>query len=147
MLQGIEQIFADKDEMLKHLKKKNFEKNSEEFLRKFGHYFMEMSEYVTSAENKDAAAKEIGQCIAGAVKEKYTNKRGKIDSRTQIDLNFFMIYYVFPTILSTGENGKVIADGVRDVWSSSFKDADIQYTDYNSLYNSFREKIFGIFQE
>ena len=145
MLQGIEQIFSEKDEMLKHLKKKNFEKNTEMFLGKYGHYFMEMSDYVAVASDKEAAAKEIGQCIADAVKETYTNKRGKIDGRTQIDLNFFMIYYVFPTILSTGEFGTVIADGVRDAWSSNFKEADIQYTDYDSLYNSFREKIFGIF--
>ena len=79
------------------------------------------------------------------MKQTFTNKRGKIDGRTQIDLNFFMIYFVFPSILQIGENGTVIADGVRDVWSRSFKDGDIQYTDYDTLYNSFREKIFGIF--
>lgn len=145
MLQGIEQIFSEKDEMLKHLKKKNFEKNTDTFLEKYGHFFMEMSDYVNAAEDKEAAAKEIGQCIVDAVKENFTNKRGKIDGRTQIDLNFFMIYYVFPTILSTGECGTIIADGVRDMWRASFKEGDIQYTDYESLHSSFKEKIFGIF--
>ena len=145
MLQGIEQIFSEKDEMLKHLKKKNFEKNTELFLGKYGQFFMEMSEYVGAAEDKEGAAKEIGQCIVDAVKENFTNKRGKIDGRTQIDLNFFMIYYVFPTILSTGEYGTIIADGVRDMWKTNFKEGDIQYTDYETLHSSFKEKIFGIF--
>lgn len=145
MLQGIETIFENKDEMLKHLKKKSFEKNTKEFLARHGHFFDEMEAYVTQAEDKDKAAEEIGQCIVDAVQKNFSNRRGKIDGRTQIDLNFFMIYYVFTSILRLGENGRIIADGVRNVWSRNFKDGDIQYTDYDSLYNSFREKIFGIF--
>lgn len=145
MLQGIERIFENKEEMLKHLKKKSFEKNTQEFLDKNGHFFREMVNYTEQAEDKKKATEEIGQSIVDAVKQTFTNKRGKIDGRTQIDLNFFMIYFVFPSILQTGEYGTVIADGVRDVWSHSFKDGDIQYTDYDTLYNSFREKIFGIF--
>lgn len=146
MLQGIEQIFDEKNEMLKHLKKKSFEANTKSFLAKYGHYFDEMAEYTEQADDKEAAAEEIGACIAEAVKRNFSNKRGKIDGRTQLDLNFFMIYYVFTSILKAdAKNGKIIADGVRNVWAASFKDADIQYTDYDSLYASFREKIFGIF--
>ena len=85
------------------------------------------------------------RCIADAVKKTFENKRGKIDGRTQIDLNFFMIYYVFPSVLRFGENGTVTADGICNVWRKRFKDGEINYTDYDTLYNSFREKIFGIF--
>lgn len=145
MLQGIETIFENKDEMLKHLKKKSFEKNTKEFLARHRQFFDEMEAYVTQAEDKEKAAEEIGQCIVDAVQKNFSNKRGKIDGRTQIDLNFFMIYYVFTNILRLGENGQTIAKGVRNVWSRNFKDGDIQYTDYDTLYNSFREKIFGIF--
>lgn len=104
-----------------------------------------MAEYTAQADDKEKAAEEIGNCIVEAVEKKFKNKRGKIDGRTQIDLNFFMIYYVFTNILRSGEDGQIIAEGVRNAWSKSFKDGDIQYTDYDSLYNSFREKIFGIF--
>lgn len=146
MLQGIERIFDDKETMLKHLKKKSFEANTEKFLAKNGYFFEEMAEYTAQAEDKKVAAEEIGKCIADAVKTCFANNRGKIDSRTQTDLNFFMIYYVFTSILRMGgDNGNVIADGVRDVWSKSFKNGEINYTDYDTLYNSFREKIFGIF--
>ena len=146
MLQGIEMIFDNKEAMLKHLKKKSFEENTKAFLEKNGHFFEEMAGYTSQADDKKAAAEEIGQCIVDAVNTRFANNRGKIDSRTQTDLNFFMIYYVFTNILRMGgDDGTLIADGVRDVWSKSFKNGEINYTDYDTLYNSFREKIFGIF--
>ena len=68
------------------------------------------------------------------------------DSAVQTDLNFFMIYYVFPTILGTEhEYAKLIADSICSAWGKRFKESQIQYTDYDTLYGSFREKIFGIF--
>lgn len=57
-----------------------------------------------------------------------------------------MIYYVFPAILMTEyKDAKIIADHLRDEWGRRFKDSKIEYTDYDSLYGAFREKIFGIF--
>ena len=88
---------------------------------------------------KNSVAVEIGKAIGAT-------KKGKIDSRTQVDLNFFMIYYVFPTILGTEhEYAKLIADSICSAWGKRFKESQIQYTDYDTLYGSFREKIFGIF--
>lgn len=146
MLQGIETIFENKAKMIGHLKKKSYEENTEAFLKKNGHYFHEMAEYVGQAEDKQAAAQEIGECLVKAVEMQFSNKKGKIDAHTQVDLNFFMIYYVFPSILSVEhEDVKIIADGVCKVWGKSFKDSNIQYTDYDTLYGAFRDKIFGIF--
>ena len=69
-----------------------------------------------------------------------------MNGRTQADLNFFMIYYVFPAILLVeNENVTLIADAIRDEWRKAFKNSQISYTDYESLLGSFREKIFGIF--
>ena len=73
-------------------------------------------------------------------------KRGKIKGNVQMDLNFFMIYYVFPAILMTqSDDAKLMADTLCETWGKSFKDAKIGYTDYDKLYESFKEKIFGIF--
>lgn len=59
-----------------------------------------------------------------------------------------MIYYVFPTILGTEhEYAKLIADSICSAWGKRFKESQIQYTDYDTLYGSFREKIFGIFKK
>ena len=92
------------------------------------------------------AAEEIADTLINRVEKKFASKKGKIDSRTQVDLNFFMIYYVFPTILGTEhEYAKLIADSICSAWGKRFKESQIQYTDYDTLYGSFREKIFGIF--
>ena len=146
MLKGIENIFENRNAMLKHLKKKSYEENTEFFKKNYGHLFDEMFDYVNSAEDKNAAAVEIGNVFINAVTKKFAGKNGKISGRDQVDLNFFMIYYVFPTIISyESEDNKLIADAICDKWGSSFKDSKIQYTDYDSLYGSFRHKIFGIF--
>ena len=42
-------------------------------------------------------------------------------------------------------DAKLIADHLCSRWGEKFKNSKIQYTDYDSLYVSFREKIFGIF--
>lgn len=148
MLQGIETIYEQRVKLLKGLKKKSYVANTESFIGSYGHYFKEMAEYVKAVEEETeqkSRAGEIGDCIVEAVKATYTNKRGKIDGRTQADLNFMMIYYVFPTILKQEPVGKIIADEVLAAWKKNFKDGQIGYTDYDSIYESFREKIFGLF--
>ena len=146
MLNGIENIFEKRDIMLKHLKKKSFEENTEFFKNQYGYLFDEMFEYVGEAEDKEAAANDVAQVLVEAVTKKFAVKKDKISGRDQVDLNFFMIYYVFPTILSyESANNKLLADTICDKWGSSFKDSRIQYTDYDSFYGSFRHKIFGIF--
>lgn len=140
-------MFDDMGSMLKKLKKDSYEANMKTFRHTHGHYFQEMIEFVEQSEEKEQAAELIGNEFAGKVMEKFqSSKNGKIKSYVQTDLNFFMIYYVFPALLMTGhESAKTIADGICTAWGQRFKDSKIQYTDYDSLYNAFREKIFGIF--
>lgn len=146
MLDGIETIFENRKTMLTSLKKKSYAANTESFLAEHGHYIREMTDHIAEAENKEAAAEEIGRQIVDTVKTHFVNKRGKIDGKTQSDLNLFLIYYVFPGILKfDADNGPVLAEGICRVWRKSFKDGQISYTDYDSLYHSFQEKIFGIF--
>ena len=77
--------------------------------------------------------------------ERY-EKNGKIKGSLQADLNFFMIYYVFPAILMTqSDHAKLMADTLCETWGKSFKGGKIGYTDYETLHKSFKEKIFGIF--
>ncbi|MCI9442598.1 MAG: hypothetical protein HFH15_15520 [Ruminococcus sp.] len=147
MLEGVESMFDNMDSMLKKLKKNSYEANMKTFRHTYGHYFQEMTEFVGQSEEKEQAAEFIGNEFAGKVKEKYKSaKNGKIKSYVQADLNFMMIYYVFPALLMTEhKSAKAIADGLCTAWGQQFKDGQIQYTDYDTLYNGFREKIFGIF--
>lgn len=147
MLENVESIFDNYKEMLKKLKKKVYQENMSKFRDEYGHYFEEMVECVDEAleEDKTDTINEIAVTLIDAVKQKY-EKNGKMNGRTQADLNFFMIYYVFPAILLIeNENVTLIADEIRDEWRKTFKNSNISYTDYESLLGSFREKIFGIF--
>ena len=146
MLDHVEIIFEDMKPMMKKLKKKNYRINMEEFLLRHGHYFQEMTAHTAAAEDKAEAADELARVFTEQVEKAYISpKKGRVDPVVQLDLNFFMIYYVFPAILKTEhEDARLIADHIRDEWSRRFKDSDIQYTDYDSLYGAFREKIFGI---
>lgn len=147
MLNNISSMFDNMKEMLKHLKKKTFEENTKKFWRANMNYFFEMTDYVAAAEDKDTAAMEIGKILADAVEEKIaTGPKKKITSAMQADINFFMIYYVFPSLLRTQHDDcRLIADSICAEWKTRFKNSEIGYTDYDSLYNSFKEKIFGIF--
>ena len=144
MLNQVETMFDDMEKMIKKLKKKQYEENMENFMTAYEAYFLEMETYM-SENDPQTAAKEISQVFVDAVKERYEVK-GKIKGYVQADLNLFMIYYVFPTILKRDhEHAKLLADTLCETWGSSFIDSKIGYTDYDSLYKSFREKIFGIF--
>lgn len=144
MLYQIETMFDDMEKKTRKLKKQKYEEIMETFMADNEAYFLEMETYLAK-ENPEAAAKEISKTIVDAVKSRYEVK-GKIKGTVQTDLNFFMIYYVFPAILKSGhEQAKLLADTLCETWGNSFKDSKIGYTDYDTLYNSFREKIFGIF--
>ena len=143
MLQQVETMFEDMAPMLKGLKKKNYETNMKAFREKNNEFFFQMMDQLKT-EKKEVVAKHISNSFVAAVKQIF-EKRGKIKGKVQMDLNFFMIYYVFPSILMTqSDDAKLMADTLCETWGNSFKDAKIGYTDYDTLYESFKEKIFGI---
>lgn len=147
MLDKIETMFDNMNGMLKKLKKKSYEENMRQFLNKNNHYFCEMMDYMDAAEEKEKAAEEIAAVLGECVEDMFgKGPKNKITSPVQTDINFFMIYYIFPAILKTEhEYCRLVADSICSEWKTRFKNSEIGYTDYDSLYDSFREKIFGIF--
>ena len=145
MLDQVAIIFENMDEMLRKLKRDSYESNMKKFREAYGHFFTEMTETMDEADDKDEAAREIADTFVEAVKERFA-KKGKIRGRKQADLNFFMIYYVFPALLLTeSEYAGQIADVLCAEWGSSFPASKIGYTTYEELYKGFRTKILGIF--
>ena len=148
MLERMETMFDGMSDMMKRLKKASYEKNMRSFRAQNEHYFLEMTDLVRDAADaeKEQAAAQAAEVFASKVEAAF-GMNGRIRSRTQADLNFFMIFYVFPAILLTDRpEAKMVADAVRDEWRARFQDsAGLDYRDYDTLYNSFHEKIFGIF--
>ena len=145
MLEQVASMFDNMKPMMKKLKKKSYEQNMKIFKQQYGIYIDDMLVYIEKREDKEKAAKEISLEFCERVKERFSVK-GKIKGVVQMDLNMFAIYYVFPAILSSyRDHTKLLADQLCETWGSVFKDGKIGYTDYDTIYNSFSEKIFGIF--
>ena len=145
MLDHVEMMFDNMDDMLGNMKKKNYETNMKDFREMYGHYLTEMLTIAKEAQDADKALDEATDIFCGSVMNKFA-KGGKIKSRKQADLNFFMIYYVFPAILmNEDENTVLVCDALKDKWNASFKNTNISYTTYEKIYEGFKEKIFGIF--
>ena len=147
MLENIVSVFDKKDALMKGLKKKSYEINMKTFRNDNNHFFFEMTDYVGASADKDAAAKEIAKIFVDETQAKFSKGlRKKIPGYVQSDLNFFMIYFVFPAILMTlHDDSKLVADALLDEWRARFKDGQIGYTNYETLSGSFKDKIFGLF--
>lgn len=145
MLEQAASMFENMEAMLKKVKKKTYSERMDNFRGKYGYLFTEMTDYVDNQEEKDVAVACVADTFVGRIQEHFQVK-GKIGGRKQADMNFFMIYYVFPALLLTEhENATELADAICAKWGTTFKDSKIGYTTYDKLYDSFRNKIFGIF--
>ena len=145
MLEQVAGMYDDMKPMLKKLKKKSYEQNMKNFRQQYGICIDDMLVYIEKRENKEEAAEEISLEFCQKIKDRFSVK-GKIKGVVQMDLNMFTIYYVFPSILSSyRDHTKLLADKLCETWGMVFKDSKIGYADYDTIYNSFSEKIFGIF--
>lgn len=132
--------------MLKKLKKEVYENYFNEFSQVNNEFFEKKLNEIAQAADKERKTKEISNDFVNAVHAEFTNKKGKIPGTVQADLNFFMIYYVFPLILKIDkENTKLLLDNICEIWSKQFKDSNISYTTYEILTETFRKKVWGIF--
>lgn len=128
------------------IKKKVYKERMEAFREKNKDILAEMTGFVEQAKKRDEAAAQVAERLAEAVEARFA-KRGKIKGRSQMDINLFMIYYVFPAILMTQSECAVpLADAIRDEWRGRFRDsAQLNYTTFEEISSTFQEKILGLF--
>ena len=148
MLEQAGTMVDNMEAMMYRLKKKAYKERMGEFREKNQEILAEMTELVERAEEseRDEMAAQTAKAFADAVEARFA-KRGKISGRSQMDINLFMIYFVFPAILLTqSEYAGLLADAVRDEWRGRFRDsAQINYTTYEEIYSTFQEKFLGLF--
>lgn len=139
-------MFDDMEVMIHHIKKKVYMERMEIFQAKNAATLGEMTHFVESAQEKQAAAAQVAAALADVVENRFA-KRGKISGRSQMDINLYMIYFVFPAILMTKSDcAEMLADAVRDEWRGRFRDSEhLSYTTFEELCANFQEKILGIF--
>lgn len=141
-------MFDNMEAMMYRIKKKVYAERMEQFQEKNRALLAQMLGFVEQAEEqrRGEAAAQVAKAFADAVEARFA-KRGKISGRSQMDINLFMIYYVFPAILLSGSECAVpLADAIRDEWRGRFRDsAQIGYTTYEEISSTFQEKFLGLF--
>ena len=141
----MEKIFDDYKRRLKHLKKKSYRENMEVYKAENEALFQDLLKKVNESENKVETASQIAEEMLQAAINVF-GKNGKVSATSRSDSCFFMIYYVFPFIqLLNNDDSVLLCDAILDKWHTGFNNEAMSYTTYEQLYNSFNEKIFGIF--
>lgn len=166
MLEQAGSMFDDMEGMLNRIKRKVYGERMDYFRKKNAQLLSEMTGFVEQAahqnqvkdqdqvqvenqdqtEKRDESAAQVAKAFADAVEARFA-KRGKISGRSQMDINLFMIYFVFPAILLTESDCAVsLADAIRDEWRGRFRDsAQLDYTTYEEISGTFKEKFLGLF--
>ncbi len=137
-------LFDKKDIYLRKLNKASYEANMKSFEEEYGPAMDALM--AVGAEGQDAAGayESVAVDFSRKVYEKF-EKKGKIGSILLMDLNFMMIYYVFPYLLKNKDRGgEELASVLKGRWNETFG-SNISYTTYEEIYNGFKKKLFGFF--
>ncbi len=145
MLDNFSEVFGDMNPLLKRLKKKRYEENMEWLRQTHGHYFKEMTELMEQAQDKENTASDIAAAILDAAENKL-KRWGRIPGYAEVNLTFFLIYYIFPAILlEESPHSTALADALQEEVKRRFKNSNIRYADYQTIHDGFNEKILGLF--
>ena len=132
---NINKIFEGLEPFSKISTKKEYENRMNTFLSERYVYLKDL----VGAADVLAASEEF----CDGVHEEF-KKFGKVRLGNLMNLNYFLIYYIFPAILKNeGERATAICDALKNVWNSRFK-CNINYTDYDSLMAGFQNRILGV---
>ena len=130
---------------LKKIKKKTYEERFDRFFNENRPVLDDMTQYIKGREDSAVAAGEVANIFAENVFAEYASG-GKLAGSVKTDLSLFMIYFVFPSILKTGDsNSRILCDAIRDEWRKRTVNPTFDYTTYEDLHGSFQEKLFGLF--
>ena len=131
------ELFENKDKMLLKLTKKSYADYVEQFEANHG----AVIKGLIAAEDYDQVAHDF----ANEVKGVFVNRKGKVDGLLQMDLNLFMIEYVFTSLLRFDEEkGKWLISALINAWNEVFNQKMKGYMTYEEVLGSFKTMIFGI---
>lgn len=137
-------LFDKKDIYLRKLNKVTYEANMRTFENEYGPAMDALMAVGSEGQDAAGAYESVALDFSRRVYDRY-EKKGKIGSILLMDLNFMMVYYVFPYLLKNKDKGgEELAGVLKDKWNGTFG-SSISYTTYEDLYNGFKKKLFGFF--
>jgi len=139
MAYNVGELFKNYEYLIKVKTKSEYADNTERFKADSLNYLSEILDDIDQASDKAEIAKNFAQDVFNAFE-----KRGKVKETRLVSINYYMIYFIFPTILSERtEDGEAICEAIKTAWNEKFK-CNISYADYNTLNDGFVTKLFGI---
>lgn len=99
-------------------------------------------------EDISQTAKEVADTLAGAAEAVIAGQKGRIGrEQAQLNINLYMVSYVFPAILSCQEypkednNAAKMADIICAKWKETFPKYAISYSDFTTIQSGFKQKL------
>ncbi len=143
-MKDLAELFDEREGYLRKLKKESYEINTQRFDTDYGPALRALLE--SAGASGDTAGSYVSEALdfSRKIYDKY-EKKGKINSILLMDLNFMMVYYVFPYLLKNKDKGgEEFAAVLKDKWNETMG-SNISYTTYEDLYSGFKKKLFGFF--
>lgn len=151
----IRRMYSEFDKYNSRFKMKTYMGAVEEFCADYKDMFVRMNEdieNVASACNEmegdgipNEIVSKIDEIAAEFVAEsesiiKKDNKQP--GARVMLDYNMYAVMYVFPCILDTGRiYAEELTKTIVKKWNASFKNTNLQYSDYETINAGFRKKL------
>lgn len=130
------EIFAGYEDLLRKFRKNDYISNMERFTNKWQDVFKE----TIASDNREEIATNFVNEIEAIYK-----RFGRVSKTRKIDLNLFMVYFVFPLMQNIeAEGAEEMCDILVDTWNDKFG-TSIEYMTYDEILGSFKDKMFGMF--
>lgn len=136
------------DARLKGFKKNTYEASFDAFLEENKPLWDSFHTLFTQDNDISQTAQEVADALAGAAETIITGQKGRLGKeQTQLNMNLYMVSYVFPAILSCQEypkkdnNATKMADIICAKWKETFPKYTISYSDFASIQSGFKQKL------
>lgn len=147
-LQAVAALPEQAQSCLKGFKKNTYAASFETYMDENRALWDSFHALFSSAEDITGTAGEVADCLVKTVEEALADKKGRIGKeQLQLDINLYMVSYVFPAILSCQEypknnnNAVKMADVICAKWKEAFPKYSISYTDFASIQGGFKQKL------
>lgn len=150
MLAAMRRLFEQTQTKVSEFAKDTYDMSFSSFLEDFSELWERMTAPLaeeTAEEEKKSRCAEIAGALAGCAEQRKASESGRMKrERLQLDLNLYMVSYVFPAILEycrkqLRAQPELLTDAVTAAWADTFHDGHIEAADYASIRGGFKSKL------
>lgn len=144
-MSGMDSMFDDMKESMKHFNKKNYPGYFENMMKKYGKIFLCIEAVYDHEEKKEKWLKKLADRFVDHAEEMIMSKKWKFQRENAlVDCNMFVVSYVLPAINEfEGTMSAPFAQMLCGCWNERFG-TQMEVGSYEKIYNGFSTSIFGI---